>query len=222
MAPNAAKGAIRWRISCVLREAGGMSPAAIYVRAVIRADLETVWRMTQDTTQHPRWDLRFSRITPLEQLDGGGYRFRYELRMPLHTILGTGTSIGERRRPDGSRTSALRFSTVDRLSPLGDGRGYWRYVPADGGTIFSTGYDYEPRWGRVLDRVLIRPLVGWMTAWSFDRLRIWAETGVEPEAWTVLAFWKPGRPRASRCARKPSNGLAMDDAPATLDALEAP
>ncbi|MBC7763625.1 MAG: SRPBCC family protein, partial [Candidatus Saccharibacteria bacterium] len=78
------------------------------------------------------------------------------------------------------------------------------------------------RWGRLLDRVMIRPLVGWMTAWSFDRLRIWAETGVEPEAWTVLAFWKPGRPRASRCVRKPSNGLVMDDAPATLDALEAP
>ena len=199
-----------------------MRPAAIYVRTVIRADLETVWRMTQDTSEHPRWDLRFSRITPLEKLDGGGYRFRYELRMPLHTILGTGTSIGERRRPDGSRTSALKFSTVDRLSPLGDGRGYWRYVPSDGGTIFSTGYDYEPRWGRLLDRVMIRPLVGWMTAWSFDRLRIWAETGVEPEAWTVLAFWKPGRPRASRCVRKPSHGLVMDDAPATLDALEAP
>ena len=188
MAPNDEEGANRCRIFCVLGEAGGRSSAAIYVCTVICADLETVWRMTQGTSEHPRWDLRFSRITPLEPLDGGGYRFRYELRMPLHTILCTGTSIGERRRPDGSRTSALKFSTADRLSPLGDGRGYWRYVPVDGGTIFSTGYDYEPRWGRVLDRVMIRRLVGWMTAWSYDRLRIWAETGVEPEAWPVLAF----------------------------------
>ena len=54
MAPNSAKGAIRWQICCVLREAGGVPTAAIYVRTVIRADLETVWRMTQDTTEHPR------------------------------------------------------------------------------------------------------------------------------------------------------------------------
>ncbi|MES2094355.1 MAG: SRPBCC family protein [Actinomycetota bacterium] len=199
-----------------------MSPAAIYVRTVIRADLETVWRMTQDTSEHPRWDLRFSRIIPLQQLDGGGYRFRYELRMPLHTILGAGTSIGELRRLDGSRTSALRFTTTDRLSPLGDGRGYWRYVPTDCGTIFSTGYDYDPRWGRLIDQWVIRPLVGWMTAWSFDRLRIWAETGVEPEAWPVFAFWKRGRPRASRCVRIPPHGPAMGDAPASLDTLPSP
>ena len=222
MAPNAATRAIRWRISCVLGEAGGVPTAAVYVRTVIRADLETVWRMTQDTSEHPRWDLRFSRITPLEKLDGGGYRFHYELRTPFHTIVGLGTSIGERRRPDGSGTSALKFTTTDRLSPLGDGRGYWRYVPTANGIIFSTGYDYEPRWGRLLDRFVIRPVVGWMTGWSFDRLRIWAETGVEPEAWAVLAFWKPGRPRASRCLRIPPRGLAMDDAPTTLDLLEAP
>ena len=31
----------------------------------------------------------------------------------------TGISIGERRRPDGTRTSALPFTTSDLLSPLG-------------------------------------------------------------------------------------------------------
>ena len=30
------------------------------------------------------------------------------------------------------------------------------------------------------DRVF-RPLMGWATAWSFDRLRIWAEDGITPE-----------------------------------------
>jgi hypothetical protein len=49
---------------------------------------------------------------------------------------------------------------------------------------FVTGYDYEPRWGafgRLVDRVAFRPLIGWATAWSFDRLRLWIERGVQPE-----------------------------------------
>ena len=192
---------------------------------VIHADLERVWELTQDTALHPRWDARFSRITPIGELDGGGYRFRYETRIPGHVIRGTGTSLGERHRPDGSRTSALRFTTSDRLSPLGDGRGYWRYVPTGAGVTFITGYDYAPAWSRALDAVLIRPLVGWLTAWSFDRLRIWAETGVPPEAWplwSVVKFWRDDRPRASRTRRTPRHGAALDDAPTTLDTLQRP
>ncbi|WP_213815949.1 SRPBCC family protein [Glaciihabitans sp. dw_435] len=197
----------------------------IYVETLIRADLDTVWRLTQEPTLHPRWDLRFSSITPQESLPSGGYRFLYKLRLPLHTIAGTGTSLGERDRPDGTRTSALRFTTADRLSPLGDGRGYWRYVPTPDGVRFITGYDYAPGWGSTIDRLVMRRFIGWMTAWSFERLRIWAETGVEPERWpvaSVLAFWKPDRPRAARCQRTPRSGRAMDDAPTTLSALETP
>ena len=220
-------------------------PTPIYVETHIRASLDRVWELTQDTQQHPRWDGRFSRITPVEALATGGYRFRYELRLPLHTLAGTGTSLGERHRADGTRTSALRFTTPDRLSPLGPGRGYWRYVPTADGVTFVTGYDYEPGWGRVLDRLVVRPLVGWLTAWSFDRLRLWAEDGVEPERWplwSALAVWRPDRPRAGRCLRAPRRGSAdgdargtaaagtptpagpsvMDDAPTTLDQLEAP
>ena len=51
------------------------------------------------------------------------------------------------------------------------------------GVRFITRYDYEVRWGligRALDRLVVRPLMGWATAWSFDRLRLWIETGVEP------------------------------------------
>jgi hypothetical protein len=230
----------------------------IYVETHIRAPLDRVWELTQDTDLHPRWDARFSRITPVEELTGGGYRFRYELRLPLHTLAGTGTSLGERHRPDGTRTSALRFTTPDRLSPLGPGRGYWRYVPTADGVTFVTGYDYAPGWGSVLDRLVLRRVVGWLTAWSFDRLRIWAEAGTEPERWplaSVLAVWRPERPRASRCRRAPVRAAdrgedratgaraaargsrppgahrrlrtdpapsVMDDAPATLDQLEAP
>lgn len=208
--------------------AGRTGRRAIYVEVLIDAPLERVWELTQDTALHPRWDLRFSSITPLDQLDGGGYRFRYERTLPFHTIVGMGTSIGERQRPDGTRTSALRFQTGDRLSPLGDGRGYWRYLPSGDGIRFITGYDYTPGFGfpgEILDRLVTRRIIGWMTAWSFDRLRIWAETGVEPERWplpSVLQLWRRERPRARRCLRHAPNRPAMDDAPTTLSTLEAP
>lgn len=196
----------------------------IFVSIRIAAGVDRVWELTQDPAQHTRWDSRFSRIEPLGDLDGGGYRFRYERALPGHVIHGVGTSIGEVQRPDGSRTSALKFDTADRWSPLRAGRGYWRYVPDGDGTVFTTGYDYAPGWGRLADAV-IRPLVGWLTAWSFDRLRIWAETGVEPERWplrSVLALWRRDRPRASRCTRRPPARDVFAAAPATLDDLEAP
>ncbi|MGV8857913.1 SRPBCC family protein [Rhodoglobus sp.] len=197
-----------------------MKSAPIYVEIDIAADIDTVWQLTQDTDAHARWDLRFSRIAPTETLDSDGYRFRYERRMPFHTIVGAGTTRGEITRPDGTRTSALKFTTTDRLSPLGDGRGYWRYVPIPGGTRFITGYDYQPAWGSFFDRILIRPVVGWLTAWSFDSLRLWAESDIEPHS--PFAFWKPGRPQARHCRRSPRRGHAMDDAPATLNTLETP
>lgn len=203
----------------------GMAQEAIYVEIEIRCPVDRVWQLTQDPSQHSRWDLRFSRIEPTAVLPGGGYRFRYERRLPLHTIVGTGTTLGERSRPDGTRTSALRFTTRDRLSPLAEGRGYWRYVPTPDGVTFITGYDYAPGWGRFIDQVILRRFIGWMTAWSFDRLRIWAEKGVPPESWplaSVLMFWSTDRPRASRCKRVPRRGRAMDDSPATLGTLEAP
>ena len=199
--------------------------APIYVSIDIAAPMDEVWRLTQDTQQHTRWDLRFSSIEPVADLPGGGHRFRYELKLPGHTLAGTGTTVGEKRRPDGARTSALRFTTPDRLSPLGAGRGYWRYEPTDAGVRFSTGYDYQPGWGSLADRWLLRRLIGWLTAWSFDRLRIWAERGEEPEAWplrSVLWWWRADRPRASRCRRRPADGRVMAAAPSTLDRLDEP
>ncbi|GAB3616779.1 hypothetical protein GCM10027416_13360 [Okibacterium endophyticum] len=202
-----------------------MAHTPIYVESRIRADLERVWELTQNPAHHPRWDLRFSAITPVGDLTGGGYRFRYERRIPAHVIVGTGTAIGERSRPDGTRTSALKFATSDRLSPLGAGRGYWRYEPTPTGTTFITGFDYEPAWGALIDKLCVRPVVGWMTAWSFDRLRIWAETGVPPERWpaaSVLRFWRRDRPRARRCLREKRRSQTMTGAPSTLDDLEMP
>ncbi|RMB58419.1 SRPBCC family protein [Tessaracoccus antarcticus] len=202
----------------------------LYVEVEIQAPLERVWELTQDTDAHPRWDLRFSRITPVEELPAGGYRFVYERSLPFHTLKGVGVSVGERSRPDGSRTSALKFATDDRLSPMGEGRGYWRYVPTATGTRFITGYDYEPGFGAVgalMDRLVTRRLIGWMTALSFDRLRMWAETGEEPGRWPVVStfmLWRSQRPRAARCLRRPPtrDASVMDDAPATLEGLETP
>ncbi len=205
-----------------------MGSRGIYVETVIAADLERVWAATQDPEQHVRWDVRFSEIVPERTLDDEPVRFTYVRRSPLHDVHGTGVSIGERRRPDGSRTSALRFSTADRLSPIRNGRGYWRYVPtADGRTRFITGYDYDAGWGP-LDLV-VRPLLGWATAWSFDRLRVWLEGGAEPEAWplvSVLQPWRRDRPRASRTLRAPAGAPRrtdhLHDAPATLAGLPDP
>ncbi|MEU9674148.1 hypothetical protein AB0D92_11450 [Streptomyces parvus] len=156
----------------------------LYIEALIRTDPERLWNRTQDPTQHQRWDLRFTEISPLPGPPGSAQRFRYATRvLPFLTVAGTGTSAGERERADGERVSALRFASPERLSLLAEGSGYWRYVPTADGIRFLTGYDYRTRWGRfgaVADRLAFRPLMGWATAWSFDRLRLWCERGVSP------------------------------------------
>lgn len=155
----------------------------IYVEISIRTSMERLWTLSQDPDLHPRWDLRFSRIVPTESDDGGPVRFRYEFRLPFHTIKGTGTSLGHRMRSDGQATSVLKFATADALSPIGPGSGYWRYIPTADGVRFITGYNYRPGigiLGTMLDGRLIRPALGWATAISFDRLRLWAESDLDP------------------------------------------
>ncbi|MDH6219844.1 hypothetical protein [Streptomyces pseudovenezuelae] len=162
-----------------------MRNAGLYIEARINASLDDLWARTQDPSLHQRWDLRFTEITYLPRAEGEPQRFRYATRvLPFLAVAGTGVSAGEKERPDGTRTSALRFSSPSRLSLLAEGSGYWRYVPDGDGVRFLTGYDYRPRWGVVgtaADRVFFRPLMGWATAWSFDRLRLWLERGITPE-----------------------------------------
>lgn len=81
----------------------------------------------------------------------------------------------------------LTFACASPLSPIESGSGYWRYQPLDGAsTQFETGYDYRPRYRRP-DR-LFRPAMAWATAWSFDRLRLWAERGIPAEVSLALAL----------------------------------
>ncbi|MFC8828202.1 hypothetical protein ACFT9I_22980 [Streptomyces sp. NPDC057137] len=162
----------------------------LYVETRIRTEMDTLWERTQDPAHHQRWDLRFSEIDYLPRPPGKPtepgepQRFRYAVRvLPFLTVSGTGVSAGESGGADGRRVSVLRFASPHPLSLLAEGSGYWRYVPTPDGIRFLTGYDYRPRWGRlgaVADRWVFRPLMGWATAWSFDRLRLWCEHGVSP------------------------------------------
>jgi len=163
----------------------------IYVETTIRTSLDTLWNATQDPDQHQRWDVRFDSITSLPTIDGEPQRFTYaSTAVPGFTLAGTGESLGERDRPDGTRWSGLKFWAEDRRSLVDRGAGYWRYVPTDDGVRFLTRFDYRVRWGswgELIDRVLFRPVFGWATAWSFDRLRLWLEDGVPPEQSRQLA-----------------------------------
>jgi len=175
----------------------------IYVEILVRAPLEELWRKTQEPEFHQRWDLRFSRIEYLPRSnDSEPQRFLYTTRIGFGLeVRGEGEGVGDKDAADGSRTSALRFWSDDRRALIRAGSGYWRYVPTPEGVRFITSYDYQPRFGPVgglFDRLVFRPLLGWATAWSFDRLRLWLDEGIEPESSRRRLL-----PRARRCRRSP-------------------
>jgi hypothetical protein len=158
---------------------------SIYVEILVRAPMDALWRHTQTPTLHERWDLRFSRIEYLpRRSETEPQRFRYATRIGFGMeVAGDGETVGERDRPDGCRSSALRFGSDSRLSIIREGSGYWKYLPVPEGILFLTRYDYRTRFGAIgsaVDRWIFRPLIGWATAWSFDRLRLWLEDGVDP------------------------------------------
>ena len=162
----------------------------IHVETLIRGSLDELWDKTQRPELHRRWDLRFSDIQYLPRPDPSQpQRFLYVTRLGFGlTIRGEGETTGE-RLSGGTRTSALRFWSDDPKSLIRAGSGYWRYVPvssshpAESGVRFYTWYDYTTRFGlagHLFDRLVFRPLIGWATAWSFDRLRLWIEQQRDP------------------------------------------
>lgn len=166
--------------------------AGIYVERHIAAPVDHVWTLTQTPDVHQRWDLRFTRITYLPRTTvDGSQRFLYETRVGFGlAICGTGESVATRQNEEGAGISSLAFASDDALSLICEGAGYWRYLPTAEGTRFLTWYDYRTRFGafgRVVDRLLFRPLIGWATAWSFDRLALWAEQGTAPELSMAMA-----------------------------------
>jgi hypothetical protein len=164
-----------------------LSGQPIYVEATIRTSLGRLWERTQDPALHQRWDLRFTEIRYLPRPDETlPQRFLYETRLGFGLrIAGEGETVGTREDATGMRTSALKFWSDDPKSLIRTGSGYWQYVPVEGGVRFLTRYDYETRFGllgRLFDRAVFRPSIGWATAWSFDRLRLWLEEDVDPAA----------------------------------------
>ena len=157
----------------------------IYVEIFIRSCMDDLWRKTQEPKLHERWDLRFSRIDYLPRLPGEAQKFLYATRIGAGLqINGEGESTGERDDVSGERTSALKFWSRDPKSLIEVGSGYWQYTPHEGGIRFLTSYDYRTRFGtigNIVDRLVFRPLIGWATAWSFDRLRLWIEQDIAPE-----------------------------------------
>jgi DoxX-like family len=168
--------------NCVRRRQIHMS---IYVEIFIHGSMDDLWQKTQEPKLHQRWDLRFSEIDYLPRAPEEAQKFLYSTRIGAGLrISGEGESVGERDHLSGERTSALKFWSNDPKSLIELGSGYWKYVPSDRGIRFLTSYDYRTRFGRVgkiIDSFVFRPLIGWATAWSFDRLRLWIEEGVPPE-----------------------------------------
>jgi DoxX-like protein len=159
---------------------------SIYVEILVRAPIDVLWAHTQTPAQHERWDLRFSRIDYLPKSpDTEAQRFQYTTRIGCGLeVSGEGETVGQRDLTDGSRFSALKFGSAEPVSIIREGSGYWKYIPTGEGIRLLTRYDYRTRFGAagaLFDRLVFRPLLGWATAWSFDRLRLWLEEGVRPE-----------------------------------------
>lgn len=157
----------------------------IYVETRIRGTMDELWRLTQTPDLHVRWDLRFTKIEYLPRPDESQpQQFLYATRIGFGlAIQGKGETVGQREGANGERASALKFWSDDPKSLIREGAGYWRYEPDKDDLRFLTAYDYRVRFGalgRVFDAVVFRPLIGWATAWSFDRLRLWIEKGIDP------------------------------------------
>lgn len=158
---------------------------SIYVESRIHGPMDELWRLTQTPGPHVLWDLRFTHIDYLPRADEAEpQRFLYVTRIGFGlSIQGNGETVGQRDGANGERTSALKFWSEDPKSLIREGAGYWRYVPTKDGLRFFTSYEYRVRFGalgRSFDAFVFRPLIGWATAWSFDRLRLWIEKGIHP------------------------------------------
>ena len=108
---------------------------SIYVEILVRCSMDALWRHTQSPALHEKWDLRFSKIDYLPKPHGPEpQRFRYSTRLGfgLH-VYGEGESVGHRDLADGSRLSALTFSSGHSLSLIREGAGHcWRPPAAVG------------------------------------------------------------------------------------------
>ncbi len=177
-----------------------MSSRSIYVEILMNVPMEKIWKYTQSPELHERWDLRFSEINYLPVTNSSELQnFLYKTRIGFGIeIAGKGESKGESTSLD-SKSSALRFWSDDKLSLIREGSGYWKYLQAGDSVRFITLYDYKVRFGlmgRCFDKLIFRPIMGWATAWSFDRLRRWLEHAQHPDS-TLRQFIGYGLARST-------------------------
>lgn len=162
-----------------------MKTKPIYVELEIATTLDELWEHTQIPNLHEQWDLRFSKIQYLPRLnESDKQKFIYETRIGFGLkIAGTGETSSTIGKDDKERISTLTFASEQPFSLIRSGGGYWKYKVHGDKLIFITLFDYQTRFGfagRMMDRYLFRPLFGFATAWSFDRLRIWMEERISP------------------------------------------
>mgnify|MGYP003694133261 CR=1 FL=1 len=130
-------------------------------RSLIRAPMEALWDHTQTPALHERWDLRFhassiclrgpkrAPTVPLRDADW----LRISGRWRRRERRGEGLA-------DGSRSSALKFSSADARSIIREGSGYWKLHPDSGWHPLS---DLVTTTGRAS-----APLVRCSTEWPSD------------------------------------------------------
>lgn len=152
----------------------------------METSLEKLWQYTQTPEIHSRWDLRFTRIEYLPRTSPEEpQHFLYETQIGFGIkVSGKGMTSGSHSKDTGESTSALKFWSDENISLIRTGSGYWKYIPHERGITFLTWYDYETRhgaFGKLIDRCLFRPLIGWATAWSFDSLRLWLDRDFPPK-----------------------------------------
>lgn len=157
----------------------------IYVELDIHTTLEELWEHTQTPQLHEQWDLRFSEIQYLPRInETDQQKFLYQTRIGFgFNITGTGETSHSIQHQTVERLSTLSFGSEQPVSLIHHGGGYWKYKQCEDRITFITLYDYKTRFGlagSLLDRYLFRPLFGYATAWSFDRLRIWIEERIPP------------------------------------------
>lgn len=160
-----------------------MKSKPIYVEIPIKVPIQRVWDASQKPDLHAQWDLRFSSIRYLPKEADQPQLFTYTRNVgPFLKVEGWGKSSGSAHLENGTRSSSLHFGTNQKISPIHEGRGYWKYEPMDKGTKFLTQYDYKPNFGKVGQFIdlFFRPLMGYATALSFDVLKRWLEKGEAP------------------------------------------
>jgi len=186
-----------WTLSRQRAQPRDARPRPLHVSVRLRTTVERLWDLTQDHVLHPTWDHRFSRIEMGASRVETGTEMRYERALLGLTLRGSGRY--KLHRPLAQST--FEFWSDDPRSLIRRGVGLWLYRPVgDGTVIFSTSYTYSVRWGalgRLLDRLVFRPLFQRETERSFRRL---AETWFAGGASAVhgAAGRKPALPRAER------------------------